>query len=153
MLTVSPPAIPFKRPKKKEKSDEKDQYQTNDILLDPSDKTSDTTEWKVPVFEQGDAEDWVKWRIAYENLVEAYPLDTAEKQVKMLRTLLKGEAKDRFNTAYAASRASTDAAKLTSAINEVAKSHLMTTLTHGDVRGGTCATTSILHKDNFETSR
>ena len=79
------------------------------------------TEWKVPVFEQGDAEDWVKWRIAYENLVEAYPLDTAEKQVKMLRTLLKGEAKDRFNTTYAASQASTDAAKLTSAINKVAK--------------------------------
>ena len=53
------------------------------MALDPSDKDSDKTEWKIPVFEEGDAEDWVKWRITYKNLVEAYPLDTLDKQVKM----------------------------------------------------------------------
>ena len=121
MLAVSPPPIPFKRQKKKSSSEEKDKYQTIEIPLDPSDKDSDKTEWKIPVFEEGDAEDWVKWRITYENLVEAYPLDTPDKQVKMLRTLLKGEAKDRFNTALAASKATTDTNKLNAAMNNLAK--------------------------------
>ena len=76
---------------KKEKNEDKDKYQTVEIPLDPTDKESDKTQWKIPVFEQGDAEEWVKWRITYDSLVEAYPLDTADKQIKMLRTLLNNK--------------------------------------------------------------
>ena len=40
--------------------------------MDHTDKDSDKTEWKIQVFEEGDAEDWVKWHINYDNLVEEY---------------------------------------------------------------------------------
>ena len=119
MLAVSPPAILFKRKAKKNNGEEKDKFQSIEVPLDPDDKDSDTLEWKVAVFEDGDAEDWVKWRINYEYLVEAYPLDTPDKQVKMLRTLLKGEAKDRFNTALEAAKANEPVGKLNLALNEL----------------------------------
>ena len=98
-LHVYPPAIPYVN-KKKEKDteiDQKDKYKTVEVPLDHTDENSDKTEWKVLTFGQGTPEEWVKWRIIFDDLIEAYPLDTAEKKINMLKTLLKGDAKDRLN--------------------------------------------------------
>ena len=51
MLAVSPPAIPFKRKAKKNNEEVKDKFQSIEVPLDPEDKDSDTSEWKVAVFE------------------------------------------------------------------------------------------------------
>ena len=91
-LLVYPPAIPFKKePSKKntELGDAKDNFKTIEIDLDPSNANStDKTEWKVEVFEEGTTEEWVCWRIQFEELVTAYPLDTSTKKILFARTLL-----------------------------------------------------------------
>ena len=84
-LNVFPPAIPFGRKKKDKEEDKKDQqYQKIDVPLTPEGDNVDTTEWKVPLFEEGDAEEWIRWRIQFDNLVQAYPLNTPDKQTTML---------------------------------------------------------------------
>ena len=62
--------------------------------MDHMDENLDKTKWKVLVlmFGHGTPEEWVKWRIIFDDLIKAYPLNTAEKQVNMLKTLLKGDA-------------------------------------------------------------
>ena len=96
-LLVYPPAIPFKKDKMDKM--EKESYKTIEIDLDPSDEQNKAkTEWKVPTFEDGTTEDWVKWVIHFEELEAAYPLNTPGKKILMARTLLCGEARDIFDT-------------------------------------------------------
>ena len=101
-LLVYPPAIPFAKDPATKTSDHKESrenYKTIPIELDPKDKdSSDATEWKIPVFEDGTTEDWVRWRVHFEELEAAYPLDTSSKKILFARTLLRGIAKDAFNT-------------------------------------------------------
>ena len=68
-LNVYPPPILFKKPKKEEKDiDDDKQYQKISV---PLGDTEDTTEWKVPLFEDGDPEEWIKWKIQYDQLAES----------------------------------------------------------------------------------
>ena len=53
------------------------------------------------VFEDGgDAEEYVKWRIRFEELAEAMHLDTPDKKFPVLQQALRGEARARFNAAF-----------------------------------------------------
>ena len=61
-------------------------------------KDNFTTERKVATFDEGDAEEFIKWRIGFETLAAEHPLDTAHKKLRMIRTLLRGNAKDKFET-------------------------------------------------------
>ena len=99
-LHVYPPAIPYATKKKEieTENEQKDKYKSVEVPLDHTDVDSDKTEWKVLTFEKGTSEEWVKWRIIFDDLIDTYPLNMAEKQVNMLKTLLKGDARDRFNT-------------------------------------------------------
>ena len=108
-LNVFPPAIPFARKnKKKKKSKSNDDDEESDkthynkvaVPLDHTDPDSQTTEWKVPRFESGDPEDWIKWRISFDELAKAMPLDTGHKIVAMTKTLLRGEAAAKYSTGY-----------------------------------------------------
>ena len=99
-LHVYPPAIPYavKKKEKESENDQKDKYKYVEVPLDSTDENSDKTKWKVLTFGHGTPEEWVKWRIIFDDLIEAYPLNTAEKQINMLKTLLKWDAWDQFNT-------------------------------------------------------
>ena len=102
VLRVFKPAIPFinKSNENQEKNLEKVKDNFKKISVPLGGNNGDTMEWSMPIFEQGNAEDWVKWRIHFEELVKAYPLDTAPKKKAMYNALLCGIALDRFNTAY-----------------------------------------------------
>ena len=98
-LNVNPPAIPFKRKKSKRDDDDddsKDRVKTVKIRLDPEDEDSDQLEVKIKVFEDGDSEDWVKWRIAMDEAIRDIPLDDGDKKIKLAKSLLKGVARERF---------------------------------------------------------
>lgn len=103
---VFPPAIPF-HPKPKKKADDEKEDETKTVTFKVTlgrgeDETNaQKTEWSFRVFEDdGDAEEYVKWRIRFEELAEAMQLDTPEKKYKVLQQALRGEARARFNTAW-----------------------------------------------------
>ena len=95
-LHVFPPAIPFRREKKKE-DDEEWESKKIKIRLDPDDNdVSNRIETPFFVFENGEAEDWVKWRMQMDELIRDMPLTTGEQKVKVAKALLKGQAREYF---------------------------------------------------------
>ena len=58
-MQVNPPAIPFHREKT---SDEDERYETKKIRIkvDHTDEDSDELEVRVTVFDEGEAEDWIR---------------------------------------------------------------------------------------------
>jgi transposase InsO family protein len=101
-LGMYPPPIYFNRKKVKggDTSDE-DNYKTVTLLVDPDDpEKSETVEKKVRIFGGSEnPEDWVKWRIEFDEVVRDMPLTTAIAKTKMALTLLKGRAKELFQSA------------------------------------------------------
>ena len=84
-LQVNPPSIWFERPTKKSKKgkDESDDEDLDEgkikkmsIKIDPDDPDSGLMEIKCPVFEEGSAEEWIKWRIQLEEVIRDTPLNT-----------------------------------------------------------------------------
>ena len=105
-LVVFPPAIPF-HPTAKKKADDEKEDETKTVTFKVTigrgeDATkSEKTEWSFRVFEDGgDAEEYVKWRIRFEELAEAMHLDTPDKKFPVLQQALRGEARARFNAAF-----------------------------------------------------
>jgi hypothetical protein len=94
-LHVNPPAIPFRREKK---TDEEDwDSKKIKIRLDPEDEdSSNRIETPCFIFETGEAEDWVKWRIQMVELIRDMPLTTGEQKIKVAKALLKGQAREYF---------------------------------------------------------
>ena len=123
-MHVCPPAITFSRKKQdKDKEEDKDKYHKIDVPINPA-EPDQTTERRILTFEDGTAEEWIKWRIAFDNLAEEHPLATADKKLRLLRTLLRGEAKDNFETAYSdSSNTGLGEVKIQRAINEMAKAY------------------------------
>ena len=136
-LRAFPPAIPYQTPKKKGKnakeqkdddSDDESRYRKIQIKFNIDDPKSDGAEWKVPVFDHGTPEEWCKWRIELADLEVAYPFNdpTNEKQqnikLNVIRSLLTGEARERFQRAYEeaiAEKKGDD--RTTSSLNAIAK--------------------------------
>ena len=94
-LMVFPPAIPF-HPKAKKKADDDKEDETKTVTFKVAigrgeDATkAERTEWSFRVFEDGgDAEDYVKWRIRFEELAEAMHLDTPDKKFPVLQQALE----------------------------------------------------------------
>jgi hypothetical protein len=67
-MQVNPPAIPFRREKT---SDEDERYETKKIRIkvDHTDEDSDELEVRATVFDEGEAEDWIRWRIQLDELI------------------------------------------------------------------------------------
>ena len=99
LATCLPPAIPFDKAEKKaeKKSENKENYKTFDIRLNKKEKDSEKVEHSVKVFEQGSPEDFCNWFERYQELKSDMPLDTPVKQVKIIRSILKGTYLEIFN--------------------------------------------------------
>ena len=96
-----PPPVPFKKTEKTQKPITKDEYKTVTLKIDPSDESKDspTIDKKVRLFADGTAEDWLRWRMEWEDVVRDKPLKTGTQHVTMALTLLKGRAKELFQEA------------------------------------------------------
>ena len=96
-IHINPPAILFRR--EPAKHDEEAETKKIKIRLDPeSDEDEDKLEVRAVLFESGDAEAWVKWRIQMDELIRDMPLGTPEEKSKVAKALLKGDARERFVT-------------------------------------------------------
>ena len=99
------PSIWFVRKKgkaiDKEKGSEKDKFVKFDVPMNRGEGSDEnTTEWCIRVFDTGDAEEYCKWRISFEELAEAMKWTTVEQKFTVLQTILRGEARARFNGGY-----------------------------------------------------
>ena len=99
-LSSFPPAIAFERSTEKKvnkEEEEKDLFKTFDVRIDKKDKDSDTLEYSVKVFEEGNQEAYVKWLEAYKELEDMMPLEQPEHKVNVIRNILKGSYLETFN--------------------------------------------------------
>ena len=92
-MQVNPPAIPFRR-ERRETSDEEVETKKLKIKTDPSDEDSDELEISATVFDEGDAEAWVKWRIQLEELIRDMRMEGGRQKVMLAKALLKGNARE-----------------------------------------------------------
>ena len=95
-MQVNPPAIPFRRNKKKEDEEDKVETKKLKIKTDPTDEDSDEIEIRATVFDEGDAEDWIKWRIQMDELIRDMQLETGRQKIVLAKALLKGNAREKF---------------------------------------------------------
>ena len=92
-----PPPVPFeKTDKKSKKKKEESDYKTVDLKVDPTDKKSDKIEKKVLIFSDGTTEEWIRWRIEFDECVRDVPLESSNSKTKMAIALLKGRALELF---------------------------------------------------------
>ena len=69
------------------------------VPIDESDTGNNTTEWSLKKYEKGTAEEFIQFRMRVEELYIA--LNTPDdNKYNVLQTLLRGEAKQTFNTGY-----------------------------------------------------
>ena len=104
-LLAYPPSILFHATTKKKNTSEKDEldnktnYAKFYVPIDESDTGNNTTEWSLKKYEKGTAEEFIQFRMQVEELYIA--LNTHEdNKYNVLQTLLRGEAKQTFNTGY-----------------------------------------------------
>ncbi len=100
-MQVNPPAIPFRRVKKKEEDEDEVETKKLKIRTDPTDEDSDEIEIRATVFDEGEAEDWIKWRIQFDELVRDMQLVTGRQKIVVAKALLKGNAREKFSNILA----------------------------------------------------
>ncbi len=88
-MQVNPPAIPFRREKKKDEMDNDVETKKLEIKTDPTDEDSDENEIWTTVFDEGGAETWIKWRIQIDELVRDMQLETGRQKIVLAKALLK----------------------------------------------------------------
>ena len=73
-----PLLVPFRKPEKAQKPINKDEYKTVTLKIDPADEAKDspTIDKKVWLFADGTVEDWLRWRMEWEDVVRDKPLKT-----------------------------------------------------------------------------
>ena len=104
-LLAYPPSILFHATTKKKNTSEKDEldnktnYAKFYVPIDESDTGNNTTEWSLKKYEKGTAEEFIQFRMRVEELYIV--LNTPDdNKYNVLQTLLRGEAKQTFNTGY-----------------------------------------------------
>ena len=91
-----PPPIPFKEPTINPAANARDLFVTISLRTNPDNVDSGTFEQKVRTFSQGTAEDYICWRMAFDEVVVGKPLTTGQSKILMTTVLLGGAAKDLF---------------------------------------------------------
>ena len=92
-----PPPIPFKKENfDKPGNNTRDLFVTISLRTDPANPESSTFEQKVRTFSQGTAEEFIRWRIAFNEVIFAKPIDNGLAKVQMAKVLLAGTAWDKF---------------------------------------------------------
>ena len=97
-LHVNPPAIRFRRTTPSPGADLKLETKKIKIKIDPDNEDSEELEVRAFMFEDGDAEQWIKWRIQLDELIRDIPLKTEQGKIKITKALLKGAAREVFLT-------------------------------------------------------
>ena len=97
-LHVNPPAIRFRRTVPSTGADLKLETKKIKIKIDPDNDDSEELEVRAFMFEDGDAEQWIKWRIQLDELIRDIPLKTEQGKIKTAKALLKGAAREVFLT-------------------------------------------------------
>ena len=108
MEKVWAPPIPFEPPlqnkwcgKSDQEKEQKEMYREYDIPLQNGQDDSDKYSRKLRVFEEGSPETFCAFLEGYYDfLVEAVYVDMPDTQLRVLRSLFAGEAKDIFTVAY-----------------------------------------------------
>ena len=95
-LQVNPPAIPFRREKKKPDEETDRETKKLKVKTNPIDEDSDEIEVRATVFDEGDAEGWIQWRIQLEDLIRDMNLVVGRQKIFLAKSLLKGNARERF---------------------------------------------------------
>mmetsp|Transcript_2824 Transcript_2824/g.7823 ORF Transcript_2824/g.7823 Transcript_2824/m.7823 type:complete len:1452 (-) Transcript_2824:296-4651(-) len=86
-------------------------YVKMDVYEDPSDPANtDTVETQVLKFDDGSAEEWLRFRREFDTLMAAKRMTTATQKMVHLNNLLMGDAQNRFATAVQAVPGNTAAA-------------------------------------------
>ena len=96
------PPVPFKKTEKAQKPITKDEYKTVTLKIDPSDKAKDspTIDKKVRLFADGTAEDWLRWRMEWEDGCRTQQTPQNQYATCDYGThLVKGRAKELFQEA------------------------------------------------------
>ena len=99
LATCLPPAIPFEKKERKsdKDDDEKEKYKTFEIKINKREKDSEKIDVSVKVFEDGNPEDFCKWYEQYSKVKDMMPLDSATKQIKVIRSILNDSSLETFN--------------------------------------------------------
>jgi hypothetical protein len=116
-MQANPPAIPFTAKTKRNKvkvgeGEESADQRVFNVPLDATskDKNKETYKHYMACFEEGTPEDWCSLRTEAHDLFLAMGIDKdPDKQHNVWRSLLKGQAKDRFTALYNATRVDNDA--------------------------------------------
>jgi len=95
-MQTSPPVIEFRREKRSNEDETKTNTKKLKIKTDPTDEASDELEIKATIFDEGDAEAWVQWRIQLDELIRDMVLETGRQKKVLAKALLKGEAREKF---------------------------------------------------------
>lgn len=98
-MQVNPPSIPFRREKRKE--DDEGETKKLKIKTDPTDEDSDEIEIRATVFDEGNAEDWIRWTVQQDELIRDMTLTTGRQKIVLAEALLKGNARERFTNILA----------------------------------------------------
>ncbi len=93
-MQVNPPAIPFRREKRKE--DDEGETKKLKIKTDPTDEDSDEIEIRATVLDEGNAEDWIRWRVQQDELIRDMQLSSGRQKIVLAKALLKGSAREKF---------------------------------------------------------
>ena len=79
--------------KKNKKKQEELEYKAVNLKVNPNDKKSDKIEKKVLIFGNGTTEDWIRWRIEFDECMRDVPqLELSNSKTIMAIALLKGQA-------------------------------------------------------------
>lgn len=95
-MAANPPAIKFRRKKEEKKDDDDVPKKKLTIKLEPDNEDSEEMQVYATLFESGSAEEWIRWRIQFDELIRDMPLNSGEKMIKVAKALLKGDARDHF---------------------------------------------------------
>ena len=109
-LSINPPPITFdvSSDKKKKRNDckgddndDETRYVVFEIRLDPEGNSPEKVKCKLKVFDNGTPEEYCKWRMDYDDLVENPAYSSPEAKANILQTLLRGKARDVFSSKLA----------------------------------------------------
>ena len=96
-MQVNPPAILFRRDRSKADVNGENETKKLKIKTDPTDEESDELEVRATVFDQGDAEGWVQWRIQLDDLIRDMVMTTGRQKTVLAKALLKGNAREKLS--------------------------------------------------------
>lgn len=112
------PVIPLIKPERKKLK--KSDFETVDLLTDPTDVDSLRRKVEVPYLRSGTPLDFVEFRKNVEKVIAGQNATTGPQKFRILKSLVQGEAESKLNSILAEQGAETNASFL-QAMNELAK--------------------------------